>query len=187
MGAGGPSLSRDHGKKQKQDDGSSVILTTMVAVTLGLMVVIMLTAGSCVQEEQIVAISIRNEIERAFEVKGLENKFVYVERGVFSGAGAGGLGAPQIFTKSAKQFSELVPIGEPVYVALKYKNCCVLKKVYWAFIENRAGLIIYEDVYSYDENNKKSWWRIKNYDSQNVTFHRILPKFSFLAKLLGKT
>lgn len=121
-----------------------------------------------------ITISIGNKIERAIEVKGLENKFFYMKSmGIFSAAGAGGLGAPQIFAYSAEQFVELIPEDEPVYVALQYgtnsngyDDKSVLKKVYWAFIENRAGLMVYEDVYEHQG------WRIKDYNQEIVTFSR---------------
>lgn len=100
---------------------------------------------------------LRNEIERGIEVKQLENKFVVTERVFLGGAGAGGLGAPQVFAQSAQQFSDLVPSKETVYVAVawgedKYGDTTnkILKKTYWAFIENRAGLLVYDDYYSHD-------------------------------------
>lgn len=127
------------------------------------------------QREELHEISIRNQIEESVEVQGLENKFSIIRMSFYSGAGAGGLGAPQIFTKSIEQFVKLIPSGERIYVSLEYgktdngyEDRTILKKIYWAFIENRAGLIIYEDLY------ERPGWRVKGYDNISVTFHRFM-------------
>jgi len=128
---------------------------------------------------------IRKEVEKRLETtetKQLENKFVFAQRTAFGGAGGGGMGAPQVHTKSPAQFAELVPQKEKVYVSLQYpevESChtCgayhyTLKKIYWAFIENRAGIITYEDVYSHREgiNDYKRFW-IESYDQNTVVFY----------------
>lgn len=90
------------------------------------------------------------EIERAVEVLEGENKFIEFRRIGFGGAGAGGIGAPQIRAASAAQFAELVPVGETVYTWWETPRFTRngLKQVYWAFIENRAGLLIWETIYN---------------------------------------
>ena len=91
---------------------------------------------------------ILNTIERGIEVMGFENKFIHIESVGFGGAGAGGLGAPQIFTKSAAQFTSLVPPGEPIYTYWETESRSQVNKKYMAFIENRAGIILWDDVYN---------------------------------------
>lgn len=112
------------------------------------------------------------QIEQAINVAGLENKFIYVERGLFSSAAAGGLGAPQVFVRSARQFAELVPTEEPIYSSIehvKYKdgtdNPFTLKRIYWAFIENRAGLMVYDEIYTCGRGES-----IKSYNIDAMTF-----------------
>lgn len=89
------------------------------------------------------------EIENAVEVAGAENKFLIIQYGGFlrGGAGAGGMGAPQVFASSVTQFAELVPEGEPIYTWFEATDYGA-KQVYWAFIENRAGLLVWESNYS---------------------------------------
>jgi len=90
-------------------------------------------------------------------------------------AAAGSLGAPMVICDSAQQFASLVPKDEPVYVAFEFLvvkesegcNCDdIVKKVYWAFIENRAGLIIYEDWYS------KDGFSVEKYNAESITFYQ---------------
>lgn len=106
-----------------------------------------------------VQVAIEKKIEREIKVKKMENKFI--ETGLFSAAG--GLGAPQIFCKTAKQFVDLVPENEPVYTAFE-EGWRQLKKIYWAFIENRAGLMIYEDIYRHKN------FRVERYTPEMVYF-----------------
>lgn len=115
---------------------------------------------------------IKSEIEKAIEVKSLENKFIYIQRFTFGAVGAGGLGAPMVGCFSAKQFISLVPPTEPIYVSLdplaSDNDLLVasVKKTYWAFIENRAGLFVYEDVYS------REGYGVKKHDAENVVFYK---------------
>lgn len=88
-----------------------------------------------------------NEIENVIAVREGENKFTEFRRIAFGGAGAGGLGAPQIYAQTADQFADLVPQGEPIYTWWEDLNTGWPKQVYWAFIENRAGLLIWETEY----------------------------------------
>lgn len=89
-----------------------------------------------------------NTIERGIEVTGFENKFIHIEAVGWGGAGAGGLGAPQIFAESAAQFTSLVPPGEPIYTYWEKESTSQVNKKYMAFIENRAGVILWDDVYN---------------------------------------
>jgi hypothetical protein len=116
-------------------------------------------------------VDFKQSIENAVHVQGLENKFVYIQRVRFGGAGAGGIGAPQILISSVEQFLSLVPKGEQIYSAVQYQpfpdgsdNEAVVEKVYWAFIENRAGLINYTEPYSYEDKIAE------NFDSQSAYF-----------------
>ena len=121
-----------------------------------------------------VTLPIRTEIEKAIKVKAFENKVERVEK-VFFGCGVGvGIGAPQVKAHSAEQFLSLVPNGERIYTALELTreyNCVdkILKKVYAAFIENRAGIVIYEDIHQYQEDNHNFW--VKSYTEDNVVFY----------------
>ena len=118
-------------------------------------------------------------IEQALVVKSMENKFIHIEGVGFGGAGAGGIGIPQIIVNSKHQFRIMVPKGETVYASVERgwvgggaKANCTVK--YWAFIENRAGLLEYSgkltfddpeigiDVcYSYDFTNQLAWVRVE--------------------------
>jgi len=109
-------------------------------------------------------IDFKQSIENAAQVQGLENKFVYIQAIGWGGAGAGGIGAPQISINSAEQFLSLVPKNEQIYSAVRYQtfpngadNETVVEKVYWAFIENRAGLNSYTEQYSYKNIVAKSF------------------------------
>lgn len=160
-----------------------------VTATIVFSIGIYLSWGLLFPEQQIIekeaVVPINSHIEKEIEVKQLENKFIFVQRVAFGGAGAGGLGAPQIFTNNITQFSELVSPNEPVYVAFELREYEVvysgffdpfikknfaLTKVYWALIENRAGVIIYEDSYQYSEGGQKFW--IQEYTPQAVKFER---------------
>jgi len=124
-------------------------------------------------------VPVKHEIERATEVKGLENKFVFVKGVFLGGAGGGGLGAPMIICSSTQQFVDLIPEKEPIFTAFEFPvveevgvindyNC--IKKVYWAFIENRAGFIVYEDKYCHEGSI------VERYTSEMIYFYR--PKVS---------
>lgn len=103
----------------------------------------------------IVEVPVQKSIERGIEVNGLENKFVYITGvGFFGGAGAGGIGAPVIYVDSSQQFINLIPENEPIYVSFGYDTYSdgTIKTwrcgfTYWAFLENRAGLIQYQEMY----------------------------------------
>ena len=124
--------------------------------------------------EERAQVPVKTEIEQAIGVGGLENKFVFARSVFFGGAGGGGLGAPMVICSSAEQFVGLVPKDEPIYVAFEFPvveeeegitTNSYIKKVYWAFIENRAGLMVYEDVYSYD-----GYW-VEKYTPEMVYFY----------------
>lgn len=123
---------------------------------------------------------LKQEIEQAIKVKSAENKIIKMERvyGLFSaGVGVGvGVGAPQVVAYSAEQFLSLIPKGEAIYVALDASTLSVsggraylLKKVYMSFIENRGGIIIYEDSYSHEQNGRQLW--LQSYDWNSVSLH----------------
>lgn len=157
--------------------GSIVAVFVFGAIGIGMTAAHLISKPTTIE----VAVPIRNEIENAIEVRGLENKFFYMKHmGLFGGAGAGGMGAPQVTCFSVEQFVELVPPNEPVYVALQYGKTengyddkTTLTKVYWAFIENRTGIMVYEDVYQYKGNASVDFplSEIKNYNSERVIFN----------------
>jgi hypothetical protein len=127
-------------------------------------------AWTCVYQEKRISMPIEKEIENSIPMKELENKFVVVEGVSFGGAGAGGLGAPQMFACSVEQFISLAG-NEKIYSAATLsgfdqqdKRATVYKKTYWAFIENRAGIIIYEKAYS------QPGFIIESVDSNNIYF-----------------
>ena len=126
---------------------------------------------TCVYHETRVTVPIEKEIENSIPMQELENKFVEVHSVNFGGAGAGGLGAPQMFAFSAKQFLNNTG-DEKIYSAVVLTNfntivdmrATVYKKTYWAFIENRAGIIVYEKTHSLPG------FVIEGYDDNNVYF-----------------
>ena len=96
-----------------------------------------------------VEIPVNRQVESAAEVGGLENKFVKTVKVGFGGGAAGGLGAPIIHASSAEQFMELVHPEEPVYTAFsKSANWYSCQYTYWAFLENRAGLVQFVESYA---------------------------------------
>lgn len=102
-------------------------------------------------------VDFKQSIENAVQVQGLENKYIYVQKIGFGGAGAGGMGAPQVSISSSEQFLSLVPKEEQIYTTVRYQaypngtdNKTIVEKVYWAFIENRPGLMNYTEEYSYE-------------------------------------
>ncbi len=96
-----------------------------------------------------------NAIDEGIRVGSMENKFIVMRRlGLFSGGGAGGLGAPQIVASSSQQFAELVADGETIYVSIETaklrsgrNDYTAVIRMYWAFIESRAGLLTYSERY----------------------------------------
>jgi len=142
---------------------------------VALVIVTAFVAYYAVYKEERFSVPIEKTIERSIPMKELENKFeVFISMGL-GGAGAGGLGAPQIKCFSPEQFLSQVPPEEKIYSAISvgYTGCdsCGMttintyRKQYWAFIENRAGLIIYEKIYYY------SGWTIERYDENNIYFY----------------
>ena len=135
---------------------------------------IMCGIGFGAYHEEKAQIPVQTKIEQAIEVKGLENKFVFARYMLLGGAGGGGLGAPMVICSSVQQFVDLVPEDEPIFVAFEFPvteeeqgthTNDYIKKVYWAFIENRAGLIVYEDEYSYD-----GYW-VEKYTPEMIYFY----------------
>lgn len=161
------------------------IFTGIILAIVGLVLLyipnIMLSNIPELEEEQ-VAIPIRDNLENEILVGGLENKFIHVERVHWGGAGAGGLGAPQIRCSSIDNFIELVPKNETVYTSFETRDTRAifwkgnkrtqanhkLTKIYWAFIENRAGMIFFEDNYQYKDNGQTFF--VERFDSESVTF-----------------
>lgn len=141
----------DGPRKKRHSFRSNLIFYGVIILLISLIVaVIALVIWSLVRPIPVVEIRgpIHTGIERAVEMAGGENKFLVIQYGGFltGGAGAGGIGAPQIFAKSVEQFASLVPPGEPIYTWWETDPPPV-KQVYWAFIENRAGLLVWEREY----------------------------------------
>ncbi len=107
----------------------------------------------------------RNVIERAVDVPELENDditFITVRR-FFSSTTIEetGVSAPQVLTDSPEQFAQLVPGSERVYVENeiiednrtdtcsnnKMDSTYTVERRYYAFIENRNGVMLYVDSY----------------------------------------
>jgi len=125
---------------------------------------IMLIFSACyatygfIYKEERMTVSIEKEVENSIPMKELSNRFVIMKWGLFSGAGAGGQGTAQMMTFTAEQFLSQVPEGEKIYSATEIEStgcsCSgsvpnLYRKKYWAFIENRAGLLIYQKEYYY--------------------------------------
>jgi hypothetical protein len=147
-------------------------ILTVLAIWGGLAAFIFVLLPICHHEETATT-QVRNEIERAIEVKGLKKEFVYMEGVCSGGAGAGGMGLPTVICESAEQFARLVPETEPVYVVFGFgryesgtKDKYTLKKIYWSFIENRAGIMVYEDIYTYTSSFEKFW--AEKYDRETI-------------------
>jgi len=146
----------------------AVIIFVMWAVFIGAIVWFWM-GWYDVQKEQM---PIRTEIEETVEVLGVENKFVVIERvGLFGGAGAGGMGAPQINTASAEQFLERVLAEEEIYVHLEevyiehgQKRIGSIDKVYSSFIKNGNVLLQYRDSHRID-----GFW-VESYDGDMIDF-----------------
>jgi hypothetical protein len=130
-----------------------------------------------VYHEERMTVPIDKEIENSIPMKEMENKFIVMEWGIFSGAGAGGLGTAQMGAFSAEQFLSLVPEKERIYSAVElvcFPNSCdqscdqpeLYRKKYWAFIEDRAGLMFYQKEYYY------SGFVIESYDTENIYFFK---------------
>ena len=126
------------------------------------------------REEGPIELTAPNSVVGAVEVLQLENKFVEVRRiGIFGGGAAGGLGAPQIFAKSAQQFVSLVAVGEPIYTTTEfdyydgYRSRKQFKVTYWAFIENRAGMVVFEEFSSRPP--AEYGWEFESFDENTQT------------------
>lgn len=127
-------------------------------------------------KEKEVEIDLDSEIEKAIKVARIENKIIKIVTAgglLSSSVGVGvGLGAPQITVSSPQEFLSLVPPAEPIYVSLEIEKEPIifsLKKIYLAFLKNRAGVVVYEKIYSYREGEKKFW--LKDYSWDKAIFH----------------
>jgi hypothetical protein len=123
-----------------------------------------------------VEVPVDDPIEGAIEVRQLENKFIYMKKMSFGGAGAGGMGAPVVHVALAEQFVDLVPVNEPIYVesgrprdeeGWELPNRCVF--TYWAFIENRAGLVQFENRVV-NEHHRRAWCHVSGPSSVYFKF-----------------
>ena len=160
------------------EDENKIMIVKIVVIAL-VILVIPATIIYAYQERE-VEISIKKEIERGIEVKDIENKFI--EHICFGGAG--GLGAPEIKCKNANQFIELVEPNETIYIdfeVVRYDFMPLgstgsrLEKTYWAFIENRAGIMSYTDTTCLYVEKPDSFWfarafNVKSHDSDSVVF-----------------
>lgn len=108
----------------------------------------------------------RNVIERAIDVNEFENDtelFVTVHRFLSTTeVEQRGVAAPQVETDSPEQFAQLVPGSERIYVENSIHadenldNCrngfndsrYWAERRYYAFIENRSGVMLYIDTYN---------------------------------------
>ena len=156
-------------------------ITIVKIAVIALMILAIPATIIYVYQEREAILPIKTEIERGVEVKDVENKFV---ESVCLG-GAGGIGAPEIKSENASQFIELVEPNEAVYIDFKVTDYEItfpslgsmgscLEKTYWAFIENRAGIMSYTDTHLYIENPNSFWstraFRVKSYNSDSVVF-----------------
>lgn len=168
---------RQRAEKAKERIGIGVIcliLAIIIAGGLGTM------WAKGIPEVKTHEVPVHNEIENAVIVSRLDNEvsFKDMQFGFLSGAGAGGLGmgTSQVVCKSAEQFLAFVPEGEPIYVAFQKSIDAAgniidgysINRVYWAFVENRSGVWIYEDIYTYQEG--QSSFRVKDYNDQRIVF-----------------
>jgi len=142
-------------------------------------------AGLSVYHEQRMTIPIKNEIENSISMREMENKFVEIHSVFLGGAGAGGLGAPQMFAFSAEQFLNNTG-NEKIYSAVALsgndgidERATVYKKSYWAFIENRAGIMVYEEIYS------QTGFVIEGYDNSNIYFFGTNGCFAFFVGIVA--
>lgn len=161
-----------------------IILTIAVSTALVILYIPNIMSSNIpILEEEEVVIPLRNGLENEILVGGLENKFIHVERVLFGVGVGGGLGAPQIRCSSIDNFIEMVPENETVYTSFETRDMRDIfwkgskrtqarhsfTKIYWAFIENRAGMIFFEDNYQYKDNNGRAFF-VEKYDSESVTF-----------------
>lgn len=113
---------------------------------------------------------IRTEIEETVEILGVENRLVVIDRvGFFGGAGAGGMGAPQINAVSVEQFlekteEEIYVHLEPVYINHEQKRIERIDKVYSSFLKNGNVLLQYRDSHQMD-----GFW-VESYNNDKVDF-----------------
>ncbi|MGB2762003.1 MAG: hypothetical protein WBC21_00475 [Minisyncoccales bacterium] len=161
---------------EKETKFKVVMIAVIALVILAIPVTI-----AYVYEEREATLPIKTEIERGVEIKDVENKFV---KNICLG-GAGGLGAPEMKCKDANQFIELVEPNETVYVDFEVTRYTadlnsmglegtLLEKTYYAFIENRAGIMSYTDTYLYIERPDSFWleraFKVKSYNTDSVVF-----------------
>ena len=153
-----------------------------VLCILAIVVIWLVVAGalygiySASYHEERAQVPVKAEIERAIQVKRLENKIVFARHMALGGAGGAALGAPMVICSSVEQFINLVPEDEKIFVVLEpvtnedgTASNYSIKKVYWAFIENRAGIIVYEDEYSYSVDYDN--YIIEKYTPEMIYFH----------------
>lgn len=126
-------------------------------------------------------------------MKELQNQFVVIESVGFGGAGAGGQGTAQMEAKSARQFIEIIKNTtkeEWIWSAERFKivhnnydmfNTNTLgdtyTKVYWSFIKDRSGILIYEKSYYCPD------YTIKMYDkgADTLYFYKNNWSWAFVA------
>lgn len=134
-----------------------------------------------------VVIPIKEKIEQVIKVKSAEN---IVEKSKHIGLGGGlsvGMGAAQIACQSIEQFIDLVPKGERIFISLKINNDKTkLTKTYLSFIENRNGIIIYEDEYSYSEKGFVFYGE-EDYNWQKIIFRKKGKELGAIILMVGIT
>ena len=159
-------------------------VTIVEIVVIALMILAIPATITYIYQEREATFPIKTEIERGVEVKDVENKFMVMEHIGLGGGGAGGLGSPEIKCKNANQFIELVEPNETIYIdfeVVRYDFMPLgstgsrLEKTYWAFIENRAGIMSYTDTTCLYVEKPDSFWfarafNVKSHDSDSVVF-----------------
>ena len=119
------------------------------------------------------------EIPEAIRVTEIEEKFSQMEfRSAFlggAGAGVGGLGAVPIRVDSAEKLLLIIDLDEPIYASLGYPiNVQGLEdrgrvvQRFAAFLKDRPGIVIYEKVYS---PNQEGYVFEASFDEGSATFH----------------
>jgi hypothetical protein len=119
-------------------------------------------------KEETMPVHVEKEIENSIEMKELQNQFVVIESVGFGGAGAGGQGTAQMEAKSARQFIEIIKNTtkeEWIWSAERFEatsgpypnTYTTYTKVYWSFIKDRSGILIYEKSYYYPEHTIKMY------------------------------
>lgn len=125
-------------------------------------------------EENPILLKADSSLANTIEVAQLENKFIEVKAVGFGGGAAGGQGAPEIVANSALQFTELVAAEEPIYIVVEYfKDFRANSRqegilvTYWAFIENRAGVVVFEELTKMPDSTQG--WELKRWDTTTNT------------------